>query len=46
MLLFSPEMVMGKSDSNNGADGPEGKRGEPSLDIATYLLAIPLMASV
>ena len=46
VLLFSLEMVMGKSGSDNGGDGSEEKRGEPSLDIATYPLAIPLMASV
>ncbi len=46
VLLFSLEMVMGKSGSDNGADGSEEKRGEPSLDIATYPLALPLMASV
>jgi multiple antibiotic resistance protein len=46
VLLFSLEMAMGKSGSNNGADGSVGKKGEPSLDIATYPLAIPLMASV
>jgi multiple antibiotic resistance protein len=46
VLLFSLDMVMGKSGSDKAADGPEGKAGEPSLDIATYPLAIPLMASV
>lgn len=45
VLLFSLDMVMGgKSESrDNGSDEP---RAEPSLDVATYPLAVPLMASV
>jgi multiple antibiotic resistance protein len=46
VLLFSIDMVMGKSGRGNGGDGPGGKSCEPSLDIAIYPLAIPLMASV
>jgi multiple antibiotic resistance protein len=45
VLLFSLDMVVGKSGSDKGADS-EDKKNEPSLDIATYPLAIPLMASV
>jgi multiple antibiotic resistance protein len=45
VLLFSIDMVMGKSGSGNDGDGPEGKSCEPSPDIAIYPLAIPLMAS-
>ena len=47
VLLFSLDMVIG--DKQGGKDGtsssPEND-AEPSLDIATYPLAIPLMASV
>ncbi len=47
VLLFSLDMVMGgKPASKDGADGSEEKTAEPSLDIAAYPLAIPLMASV
>ncbi len=46
VLLFSIEMVVGKDQSENGKAGTAGKGGEPSLNIATYPLAVPLMASV
>ena len=47
VLLFSLDMVMGsKQADKDGAGGPEEKNAEPSLDIAAYPLAIPLMASV
>lgn len=43
VMLFSLEMAMGdKPDSDDGAAPPR----EPSLEIATYPLAMPLMASV
>lgn len=47
VLLFSLDMVMGgkKADQDRAVD-PKKKTGEPSLDIAAYPLAIPLMASV
>jgi multiple antibiotic resistance protein len=45
VLLFSIDMVMGKSGSGNDGDGRGGKSREPSPDIAIYPLAIPLMAS-
>jgi multiple antibiotic resistance protein len=47
VMCFSVELVMGGMWSGNaGAGGPKEKSDEPSLDIATYPLAIPLMASV
>src|SRR5271165_1991618 len=47
VLLFSLEMVMGsKQESKDGAGSPEEQNAQPSLDIAAYPLAIPLMASV
>ncbi len=46
VLLFSLDMVVGKSGHENGEEGAEGETGEPSLNIATYPLAIPLLASV
>ncbi len=47
VLLFSLDMVMGsKQGSKDGVSSPEEKNAQPSLDIATYPLAIPLMASV
>ena len=47
VLLFSLDMVMGsKQGGKDGAGSPEEKNAEPSLDIAAYPLAIPLMASV
>jgi len=47
VLLFSLEMVMGsKQVSKDGAASSEEKNAQPSLDIAAYPLAIPLMASV
>jgi multiple antibiotic resistance protein len=47
VLLFSLEMAMGsKQGSKDGAGSPEEKNAQPSLDIAAYPLAIPLMASV
>ena len=46
VLLFSLDMVMGtKPGSKDGAGGPEDN-AEPSLDLAVYPLAVPLMASV
>jgi len=47
VLLFSLDMVMGsKQVDKYSAGSPEEKNAEPSLDIAAYPLAIPLMASV
>ena len=47
VLLFSIEMVTGgKQGSHDDGASPDEKKAEPSLDIATYPLAIPLMASV
>ena len=47
VLLFSLDMVMGsKQAEKEDAASPAEKNSEPSLDIATYPLAIPLMASV
>lgn len=47
VLLFSLDMVMGsKQVDKDSAGSPEEKNAEPSLDIAAYPLAIPLMASV
>jgi multiple antibiotic resistance protein len=47
VLLFSIDMVMGdKQADEDRAGGSQKKSAEPSLDIATYPLAIPLMASV
>ena len=47
VLCFSLEMVMGsKEEGKPGGGGSEPKNAQPSLDIATYPLAIPLMASV
>jgi multiple antibiotic resistance protein len=46
VLLLSLDMVVGKSESDNGTDGSAEKRSEPPLKIATYPLAFPLMASV
>jgi len=47
VLLFSIEMVTGsKRGSDDDGEGPDQQNAEPSLDIATYPLAIPLMASV
>ncbi len=47
VLLFSLDMVMGsKQESKDGAGSPEEQNAQPSLDIAAYPLAIPLMASV
>jgi multiple antibiotic resistance protein len=47
VLLFSLDMVIGDKQGGKDATGssPE-KDAEPSLDIAAYPLAIPLMASV
>jgi multiple antibiotic resistance protein len=46
VLLFSLDMVMGTKPGNkDGAGGPEDDAG-PSLDLAVYPLAVPLMASV
>jgi multiple antibiotic resistance protein len=47
VLLFSLDMAMGsKQESKDGAGSPGEEHAGPSLDIATYPLAIPLMASV
>jgi len=47
VLLFSLDMVMGsKQTDKDNAGSPQEKNAEPSLDIAAYPLAIPLMASV
>ena len=47
VLLFSLDMVMGgKQERKDGAGSPDEKNAQPSLDIAAYPLAIPLMASV
>jgi multiple antibiotic resistance protein len=46
VLLFSLDMVMGtKSGSKDGGGSPDDDAG-PSLDLAVYPLAVPLMASV
>ena len=46
VLLFSLDMVMGaKPGSKDGPGSPEDDAG-PSLDLAVYPLAVPLMASV
>lgn len=47
VLLFSIEMVMGGKPAGKDAGVDDmAPPGEPSLDIAVYPLAIPLMASV
>jgi multiple antibiotic resistance protein len=49
VLLFSLDMVIGDQKGGKeeeGASGPPEDGAEPSLDIAAYPLAIPLMASV
>jgi multiple antibiotic resistance protein len=47
VLLFSLDMVMGDKQADENSAGESRKKTvEPSLDIATYPLAIPLMASV
>ncbi len=47
VLRFSLDMVMGsKQADKDSAGSPEEKDAQPSLDIAAYPLAIPLMASV
>src|SRR5271166_5834224 len=47
VLLFSLDMVMGSKQTDKDSPGTqEEKKVEPSLDIAAYPLAIPLMASV
>jgi multiple antibiotic resistance protein len=45
VLRASLEMVMGETGDKSD-HGPGAKGGEPSPDIATYPLAIPMMASV
>jgi multiple antibiotic resistance protein len=46
VLLFALDMVMGsKQEGKDGTDGHENDAG-PSLDLAVYPLAVPLMASV
>ena len=47
VLLFSLDMAMGtKQVDKDSVGSPDRKNAEPSLDIAAYPLAIPLMASV
>jgi multiple antibiotic resistance protein len=49
VLLFSIDMVVGeKKDGKEteGASGPRQTVTDPSLEMATYPLAVPLMASV
>ncbi len=49
VLRFALEMVSGDTSGNPGGDSSSGSPAvgrDPSLDIATYPLAIPLMASV
>jgi multiple antibiotic resistance protein len=47
VLLFSVEMVRGDPQAGKESASPSrGGDAEPSLDIAAYPLAIPLMASV
>jgi multiple antibiotic resistance protein len=49
VLLFSIDMVVGeKKDGNEteGTGGPQKTNADPSLEMATYPLAVPLMASV
>jgi len=47
VLLFALDMVRGgKVEGKDGGDGSEARKSEPSLDCATFPLAIPLMASV
>lgn len=45
VLLFALDMVVGDGGHKSN-DSPGAATSEPSLDIATYPLAIPLMASV
>jgi multiple antibiotic resistance protein len=42
VMLFSIEMAMGKTSGEEGVE----RSVEPSMDLATYPLAVPLMASV
>jgi len=47
VMLFSIEMAMGNKGDGKGANsGSMESPEEPSLDIAAYPLAVPLMASV
>jgi multiple antibiotic resistance protein len=47
VLIFSLDMVMGSEKTRKLAAGSRDEKGEPpSLDIAVYPLAIPLLASV
>jgi multiple antibiotic resistance protein len=46
VLLFSLDMVMGNEKAKKHAAGRDEEAEPPSLDIAVYPLAIPLMASV
>jgi multiple antibiotic resistance protein len=43
VMLFSIEMAMGKKSNDETADHSPA---EPSIDIAAYPLAVPLMASI
>jgi multiple antibiotic resistance protein len=45
VLLSALKMVLGEGGEKSD-HGPEAEGGEPSLDTATYPLAIPMMASV
>jgi multiple antibiotic resistance protein len=46
VLLFSLDMVMGNEKAKKHAASRDEEEEPPSLDIAVYPLAIPLMASV
>ena len=47
VMLFSIEMVRGdKANGQGGADAGGDLPRDPSLDIATYPIAVPLLASV
>lgn len=48
VLLFSLEMVIGNKEKESAKEGDVAATGasEPSLDLAVYPLAVPLMASV
>jgi multiple antibiotic resistance protein len=47
VLLFSLDMVMGSKKASQDDPGSPGEEtAQPSMDIAVYPLAIPLMASV
>ncbi|MFO0959605.1 MAG: MarC family protein [Isosphaeraceae bacterium] len=46
VLLFSLDMVMGSEKTRKHAEGGDSAGDAPSLDMAVYPLAIPMMASV